>query len=109
MTGSRPSAVRRGALYEPVPAGWLERADLGGLGVRAVPGTGPAGLWSEPHCGPGAAGTMISGPGAALRAAKYRGWGVAAGRDQYPPVGQPEWPGTRPWLPERERSVLHMC
>ena len=27
------SAVRRGALYEPVPAGWLERADLGGLGV----------------------------------------------------------------------------
>jgi alpha-beta hydrolase superfamily lysophospholipase len=27
------SAVRRGALYEPIPAGWLERADLDGLGV----------------------------------------------------------------------------
>ena len=27
------SAVRRGALYEPIPAGWLERADLGGLGL----------------------------------------------------------------------------
>jgi pimeloyl-ACP methyl ester carboxylesterase len=27
------SAVRRGALYQPVPAGWLERADLDGLGV----------------------------------------------------------------------------
>jgi pimeloyl-ACP methyl ester carboxylesterase len=25
------SAVRRGALYEPIPAGWLERADLDGL------------------------------------------------------------------------------
>ena len=28
LTGS---ALRRGALYEPVPAGWPERADLGGL------------------------------------------------------------------------------
>ena len=27
------SAVRRGALYQPVPAGWLEHADLDGLGV----------------------------------------------------------------------------
>ena len=27
------SAVRRGALYEPIPADWLERADLDGLGV----------------------------------------------------------------------------
>ena len=25
------SALRRGALYEPIPAGWLERGDLGGL------------------------------------------------------------------------------
>jgi pimeloyl-ACP methyl ester carboxylesterase len=24
-------ALRRGALYEPIPAGWLERGDLGGL------------------------------------------------------------------------------
>ncbi len=28
LTGS---ALRRGALYEPIPAGWLERGDLGGL------------------------------------------------------------------------------
>ena len=27
------SSVRRGALYQPIPAGWLERADLDGLGV----------------------------------------------------------------------------
>ena len=27
------SAVRRGALYEPIPAGWLQRADLDGLRV----------------------------------------------------------------------------
>jgi pimeloyl-ACP methyl ester carboxylesterase len=27
------SAVRRGALYEPIPADWLERADLDGLGI----------------------------------------------------------------------------
>jgi len=27
------SAVRRGALYEPIPADWLERADLDGLGL----------------------------------------------------------------------------
>ena len=25
------SALRRGALYEPIPSGWLEREDLGGL------------------------------------------------------------------------------
>ena len=30
------SAVRRGALYEPIPADWLEPADLGGLRIPVL-------------------------------------------------------------------------
>jgi hypothetical protein len=29
-------AVRRGALYEPIPADWLERADLDGLRIPVL-------------------------------------------------------------------------
>ena len=140
------SAVRRGALYEPIPADWLERADLDGLGLpilgihggddpisplgrvrdryaaapsaelvritaglarraqrpdtpdggrrrRTVPGTDPAGLGPAPDCGPGATGTMMNGPGAAVRAARYGGWVVGAGRDPHLPGSSRSCPG----------------
>ena len=155
------SAVRRGALYEPIPAGWLERADLAGwacpssastavttrsarwgrsatgtprpprLNWSASPPAGttcsttrPTGPWPPSSCCSwnGSGRTLVrarlrfrSGWGDDKRArrrregGKHGGWGVAARRDQYPPGGQPESPGTRLWLPEPERSVLHMC